>query len=99
MHLLVTVTGYASKHASRVLRSLGARNRSSSLLWLVHPITLATGTAWSDGRARNTSRELACRCQPAAEDCAAIESMKISMAAKRYSTLKDAAHQRLIKSR
>ena len=37
------------RHAPRVLDSLGARNRSFSLLWLVHPIALATGTARSYG--------------------------------------------------
>ena len=66
MHLLVKSPA-TPRHALRVPDSLGALNRSSSLLslvlWLVHPIALATGTAWGHGRARHTTKEQACRYQ------------------------------------
>ena len=87
------------RHASRVPRSLGARNRSSSRPGLVHPTTLATGTAWSHGRARKACRHQPCRGQLAAEACAAAERMKISMAAKRFSARKDAAEEVEVRSR
>ena len=81
------------KADSRVHRSLGAPNRSSSLAWLVHQSPLATGTAWSYGRAPNPSRELPCPGRAAADPSAAIESMMISMAAKRFSAWRDAAER------
>ena len=87
------------RHASRVPRSLGARNRSSSRPGLVHPTTLATGTAWSHGRAHTTCRHLACRGQLAAEAAAAAERMKISMAAKRFSARSEAAEEVEVRSR
>ena len=41
MHLLVKSPA-TPRHALRVPDSLGALNRSSSLLWVVHPIALAS---------------------------------------------------------
>ena len=94
MHLLVKspASGYPPSSCSDFVPDslgLGALNRSSSQL-----LALATGTAWSDGRARTTSREQDCRGQPAVEAGAAIESMKISTAAKRFSTWRDARETR-----
>ena len=87
------------RNAPRVPQTLGPLNRSSALPGLVHPTTLATGAAWSHGRARNPSRDLPCRGRAAAGPSAGTESIRISMAAKRFSAWGEVAEEVEVRSR